>query len=60
MNLTEKHYSAQLTASEYDFLEVVESTYDGRIQIKFLDTRWRSKEETIAVLKEIITHLDKL
>ena len=42
-----------LKASEYDFLEV-EQDIEGRITCKFLDTRWRTKEETIAHIKEAI------
>jgi len=49
---TETHYHCQLSASEYDFLEVVADT-QGRIRISFLDTRWRTPETTIKVLKEI-------
>lgn len=56
MEKTETHYRAELKASEYDYLEVVEDT-SGRITIKFLDTRWRTKQETIALLKEMIEKL---
>lgn len=55
----ETTYWAQLNASEYDFLEVVEDM-DKRITIKFLDTRWRTKEETISVFEEIIKALKSL
>ena len=52
-------YSAQLKASEYDFLEVEEDE-EGRITCKFLDTRWRTKKETVAVLKEVIAQIETL
>lgn len=55
----ETKYSAQLKSSAYDFLEVVQDM-DGRITIKFLDTRWRTVEETILLLKEIAEHLATL
>lgn len=49
-------YRIPLNISEYDYLEVdVES--ETRIRINFLVTRWRDKQETIAMLKEIIKHL---
>lgn len=50
---TETHYHALLKASEYDFLDLIESP-DGRITIKILDSRWRTKKETITLLEEII------
>lgn len=50
---TEIHYRATLKASEYDYLEVI-SDGEGRIQIKFLDTRWRTTKETAKMLKEIV------
>lgn len=49
----ETKYHTQLKVSDYDFLEVVEDT-EGQITIKFLDTRWRTKKETIEMLKEVI------
>lgn len=55
-NKTSTTYNISLKASPYDFLEVVQGT-DGRITIKFLDTRWRTRAETIAMLKEVIEHL---
>lgn len=54
---TTTNYSIPLKASEYDFLEIEEET-SGRIRIKFFDTRWRTKEETVEMLKEIIKHLN--
>ena len=60
MKKEETKYTAQLEASEYDFLEVIQSAHDNRITIKMLDTHWRTKEQTIAVLKEIITQLETL
>lgn len=56
---TEIHYTAQLNASEYDTLDVIESTEDGRITFKLLESRWRTKKETIALLKEVIALLEK-
>lgn len=56
---TETTYQMQLHASEYDFLEVVEDI-DKRITIKFLDSRWRTKEKTISMLQEIIEALKSL
>ena len=56
---SETTYRASLKASEYDFLEVVQAV-DGRITVKFLDTRWRSTEETIAVFQEIIAELKRI
>jgi len=50
---TETHYEIQLKASEYDYLKVVADT-SGRITINFLETRWRTPQETIDMLKEII------
>ena len=50
---TETHYQIQLKVSEYDYLKVVADT-SGRITINFLDTRWRTPQETIDMLKEII------
>ncbi len=55
----ETTYRAQLKASEYDYLEVIKNE-DERITIKFLDTRWRTKEETISMLQEIIVALKTL
>jgi hypothetical protein len=52
-------YTAQLKASEYDFLKVVQDN-DKRITIKFLDTRWRTIPETIAVFQKIIKELKTL
>lgn len=46
-------YWNQLKASDYDTLEV-EEDFEGRITIKFLENRWRTKEETIALLNEVI------
>lgn len=54
----ETTYHAQLKASEYDYLEVVEDM-EKRIKIKFFDERWRTKEETILMLQEIIIALTK-
>lgn len=59
MELTEKHYWAQLKASEYDTLDVVEDR-EGRITIKLLESRWRTKEETINLLKEVIEIIAKM
>ena len=56
---TETHYHLQLKASEYDFLDIIEGN-DGRIKISFLDSRWRSIEETTKMLKEIIDALPQL
>ncbi len=56
---SETTYRAQLKASEYDYVEAVINEH-GRMTVKFLDTRWRSKEETIAVFKEIIAALESL
>lgn len=53
-------YTAKLKASEYDFLEVNMSAHDGRITIKFMDSRWRTKEETISMLKELIVQIRTL
>ena len=50
---TETRYHMQLESSGYDFVDIVVDTA-GRITVKFLDTRWRTPEETIAVFKEII------
>lgn len=55
----ETTYRVQLNASEYDFLEVVQDE-EGRITIKFLDTRWRTVEETIKMLAEISENLKTL
>lgn len=52
----ETHYNLQLKASEYDYLNVVVNT-SGRMKIKFLDERWRTSQETIEMLKEIIDTL---
>lgn len=54
---SETHYRVELDASEYDFLEVV-MAQDERITIKFLDTRWRTVEETTSMLREIIEALE--
>jgi len=59
MKKTETHYHHDLSMTEYDFLDVVEDT-EGRITVKFLDTRWRTKAETIAVFKEIIAQISKM
>lgn len=53
---TTTNYNIPLKASEYDYLEIEEEA-SGRIRIKFLDTRWRTREETVAMLNEIIVHL---
>ena len=50
---TTTKYWAQLKASDYDTLEV-EEDLEGRITIKFLETRWRTKKETIDMLNELI------
>ena len=55
----ETTYHVQLEASDYDFLEVVQSE-DKRITIKFLDTRWRTIPQTISILEEIIENLKTL
>ena len=52
----ETTYHMQLKASEYDFLEVVQDM-EGRITVKFLDTRWRTVKETIALFEEIAKNL---
>lgn len=55
---TTTNYSIPLKASEHDYLEVeVEEGEQGRIRVKFLDQRWRTKKETVALLKEIINYL---
>lgn len=55
----ETTYRVQLNASEYDFLEVVEDM-DKRITVKFLDARWRTKEESISMFEEIVAVLKTL
>lgn len=55
----ETTYHAQLKASDYDTLEVVQDM-DKRITVKFLDTRWRTIPETIALFQEIIAALKTL
>ena len=52
----ETTYHMQLKASEYDFLEVVQDR-EGSITLKFLDTRWRTVKETIALFEEIAKNL---
>jgi hypothetical protein len=59
MKLIEKHYHEELEASEYDFLDVTEDI-EGRIKVSFLESRWRTKEETIALFKECIKHLSDM
>ena len=49
-------YTANIKTSEYDFLEVVQDE-DKRITVKFLDSRWRTIDETITVFQEIIKEL---
>lgn len=49
----ETTYYAVLDVSKYDHLEVVEDI-EGRITIAFNDKRWRTVEDTIKVLEEII------
>lgn len=56
---SETHYRVQLDVSNYDFLEVVQGL-DKRITIRFLDSRWRSVDETVEMLKEIIESLSSL
>lgn len=55
----ETKYTSRMQASEYDYLEVTQDT-DKYITVKFLDTRWRTKEETIALFREAITLLEQL
>jgi len=55
----ETTYRAELNASEYDYLEVVRDE-SNRITVKFLDTRWRTITETVAVFQEIIDALKTL
>lgn len=55
----ETTYRIDLDVSSYDFLEVVQAL-DKRITIKFLDTRWRTVEDTIELLEEIIGQLKTL
>lgn len=53
MEKTTEKYTATLKASEYDYLEV-EMDMVGFITMKFLDERWRTQEDSIALLKEMI------
>lgn len=55
----ETTYRIDLGVSSYDFLEVVQAL-DKRITIKFLETRWRTVEDTIELLEEIIGQLKTL
>lgn len=54
----ETHYRVNLNVSEYDFLEIISNT-QGRITIKFLESRWRTPKETIKLLKEIINTIEQ-
>ncbi len=61
MNKAETKYVEQLKASDYDFLEVVRSEDGyGRITIKFMETRWRTVDETVSMLQEVIEKLKLL
>ena len=55
---TESRYHAEVkNCSDYDFMEVIVSEEEidkGRMKIKFLDERWRTKDETVNVLEEMI------
>lgn len=57
MKKIETHYHVDLSTSEYDPLDIVQSAYDNRITIKMNEGRWRTKAETIAVLQEIIKEI---
>ena len=54
MKKVKTEYSEQLKASEYDFLKLEVNEESKQIKIEFLDSRWRTPQETIEVLKEII------
>lgn len=53
-------YHAELKTSEYDFVEVTKSEEDGRIQVRFLDSRWRSINETIEMFEDLVKNLRTL
>ena len=59
LEITERHYTAQLKASEYDTLDVIEEP-NGRITFKLLESRWRTKGETIDLLREVIDLILKM
>ena len=55
----ETTYHVNLNVSDYDSLEVIQAT-DSRITIKFLEQRWRTIDETVKMLKEVIKNLKTL
>ena len=59
MEKAETHYRVQLDASRYDYLEVIVDENE-QITIKFLDTRWRTPQETIDMLEEVVAMLKTL
>lgn len=61
MEKTETHYTytAKLRQSEYDDLDVVMAE-DGRITMKFNDSRWRTVEDSISILEEMISQIKTL
>jgi len=61
MERTETHYFylAKLKQSDYDQLDVVVAE-DGRMTMKFNDARWRTKEDSISLLFEMIEQIKTL
>lgn len=61
MERVETHYTytAKLKQSKYDDLDVVMAE-NGRMTMKFNDTRWRTVEDSISLLEEMISQLKTL
>lgn len=55
----EKVYRCNLAVSDYDYLEIAQAP-DNRITVKFLDTRWRTPNETKKLFLEIAETLNSL
>lgn len=61
---TQSHYAVNLKTGEYDSIQIIqEENIKGRnaIQIKFdVPERWRSPEETVAMLREVSALIEKM
>lgn len=56
---TEESYSGIIGTSDYDTYEITKSIENGNIKVNFYDERWRTPEETINVLMELIGVIKK-
>lgn len=60
MKKVQTNYVTELkNSSEYDFFDIHKNEESGQIRISFLESRWRTIDETVAVLQEMIDTLKK-